>query len=101
MNTGAEGVETSIKLSRKWGYLKKNVDENQAKIIVCNNNFHGRTTTVISFSTDPGSKDYFGPHTPGFIQIPHGDTIALEDELKKDKNFFSNNLVFFAYSSSK
>jgi len=58
MNTGAEGVETSIKLSRKWGYLKKKVDENQAKIVVCNNNFHGRTTTVISFSTDPGSKDF-------------------------------------------
>lgn len=86
MNTGAEGVETSIKLSRKWGYLKKNVDENQAKIIVCNNNFHGRTTTVISFSTDPGSKDYFGPHTPGFIHIPHGDVSALENELKKDTN---------------
>ena len=83
---GAEGVETSIKLSRKWGYLKKNVDENQAKIIVCNNNFHGRTTTVISFSTDPGSKDYFGPHTPGFIHNPHGDANALEDKLKKDKN---------------
>jgi ornithine--oxo-acid transaminase len=86
MNTGAEGVETSIKLSRKWGYLKKNVDKNQAKIVVCNNNFHGRTTTVISFSTDPGSKDYFGPHTPGFIHIPHGDTNALENEFKKDKN---------------
>ena len=86
MNTGAEGVETSIKLSRKWGYLKKKVKENQAKIVVCNNNFHGRTTTVISFSTDPGSKDFFGPHTPGFIHIPHGDIIALEDEFKKDKN---------------
>ena len=86
MNTGAEGVETSIKLSRKWGYLKKKVDENQAKIVVCNNNFHGRTTTVISFSTDPGSKDFFGPHTPGFIHIPHGEISALENEFKKDKN---------------
>jgi ornithine--oxo-acid transaminase len=86
MNTGAEGVETSIKLSRKWGYLKKKVKENQAKIVVCNNNFHGRTTTVISFSTDPGSKDFFGPHTPGFIHIPHGDINALEDKFKKDKN---------------
>ncbi|MDB3883954.1 ornithine--oxo-acid transaminase, partial [Flavobacteriaceae bacterium] len=86
MNTGAEGVETSIKLSRKWGYLKKKVKKNQAKIVVCNNNFHGRTTTVISFSTDPGSKDFFGPHTPGFIHIPHGDINALEDEFKKDKN---------------
>ena len=86
MNTGAEGVETSIKLSRKWGYLKKKVEENQAKIVVCNNNFHGRTTTVISFSTDPGSKDFFGPHTPGFIHIPHGEISALENEFKKDKN---------------
>ena len=86
MNTGAEGVETSIKLSRKWGYLKKKVDENQAKIVVCNNNFHGRTTTVISFSTDPRSKDFFGPHTPGFIHIPHGEISALENEFKKDKN---------------
>ena len=89
MNTGAEGVETSIKLSRKWGYLKKNVEENKAKIVVCNNNFHGRTTTVISFSTDPGSKDFFGPHTPGFIHIPHGDVDALENEFKKDKNIVS------------
>ena len=86
MNTGAEGVETSIKLSRKWGYLKKKVDENLAKIVVCNNNFHGRTTTVISFSTDPGSKDFFGPHTPGFIHIPYGEISALENEFKKDKN---------------
>ena len=86
MNTGAEGVETSIKLSRKWGYLRKKVDENQAKIVVCNNNFHGRTTTVISFSTDPGSKDFFGPHTPGFIHIPHGEISPLENEFKKDKN---------------
>ena len=89
MNTGAEGVETSIKLSRKWGYLKKNVEENKAKIVVCNNNFHGRTTTVISFPTDPGSKDFFGPHTPGFIHIPHGDVDALENEFKKDKNIVS------------
>ncbi|MDG2476100.1 MAG: ornithine--oxo-acid transaminase [Flavobacteriaceae bacterium] len=89
MNTGAEGVETSIKLSRKWGYLKKNVEENNAKIVVCNNNFHGRTTTVISFSTDPGSKDFFGPHTPGFIHIPHGDVNSLEEEFKKDKNIVS------------
>ena len=89
MNTGAEGVETSIKLSRKWGYLKKNVEEDKAKIVVCNNNFHGRTTTIISFSTDPGSKDFFGPHTPGFIHIPHGDVDALENEFKKDKNIVS------------
>ena len=86
MNTGAEGVETSIKLARKWGYLKKNIKENNAKIIVCNNNFHGRTTTIISFSTNPGSKDYFGPHTPGFIHVNHGDINSLESELEKDKN---------------
>ena len=89
MNTGAEGVETSIKISRKWGYLKKKVDKDQAKIIVCNNNFHGRTTTVISFSSDPGSKDYFGPHTPGFIHIPHNDLNALEKTLSEEKNVVS------------
>ena len=86
MNTGAEGVETSIKLSRKWGYLKKNIKHNKAKIVVCNNNFHGRTTTVISFSTDSGSKDFFGPHTPGFIHIPHNDVGALEKEFIQDEN---------------
>ena len=89
MNTGAEGVETSIKISRKWGYVKKKVDKDQAKIIVCNNNFHGRTTTVISFSSDPGSKDYFGPHTPGFIHIPHNDLNALEKTLSEEKNVVS------------
>jgi len=89
MNTGAEGVETSIKISRKWGYLKKKVDKDQAKIIVCNNNFHGRTTTVISFSSDPGSKDYFGPHTPGFIHIPHNDLNALEKILSEEENVVS------------
>ena len=89
MNTGAEGVETSIKISRKWGYLKKRVDDNKAKIIVCDNNFHGRTTTVISFSSHAGSKDYFGPHTPGFIHIPHNDLNALENILKNEKNVVS------------
>ncbi len=89
MNTGAEGVETSIKISRKWGYLKKNVKDNQAKIIVCDNNFHGRTTTVISFSSHPGSKDYFGPHTPGFIHVPHNDLNALEKILIEEENVVS------------
>tara|TARA_X000000368_G_scaffold229976_1_gene181606 strand:+ start:4 stop:966 length:963 start_codon:yes stop_codon:yes gene_type:complete len=89
MNTGAEGVETSIKISRKWGYLKKRVEDNKAKIIVCDNNFHGRTTTVISFSSHAGSKDYFGPHTPGFIHIPHNDLNALENILAKEKNVVS------------
>ncbi len=89
MNTGAEGVETSIKISRKWGYLKKKVDNDKAKIIVCDNNFHGRTTTVISFSSDASSKDYFGPHTPGFIHIPHNDLNALEKILIEEKNIVS------------
>ena len=89
MNTGAEGVETSIKISRKWGYLKKNIKDNQAKIIVCDNNFHGRTTTVISFSSHPGSKDYFGPHTPGFIHVPHNDLKALEKILIEEENVVS------------
>ena len=89
MNTGAEGVETSIKISRKWGYLKKKVENDKAKIIVCDNNFHGRTTTVISFSSDAGSKDYFGPHTPGFIHIPHNDLNALEKILIEEKNIVS------------
>ena len=89
MNTGAEGVETSIKISRKWGYLKKKVDQGQAKIIVCDNNFHGRTTTVISFSSDPGSKEFFGPHTPGFIHIPHNNLKALEKVLSEEKNVVS------------
>ena len=82
MNTGAEGVETAIKISRKWGYLHKGVPENEAKIIVCNNNFHGRTTTIISFSTDPGSKNHFGPHTPGFVHIPYNDLDALKAALE-------------------
>ena len=89
MNTGAEGVETSIKISRKWGYLKKKVDNDKAKIIICDNNFHGRTTTIISFSSDAGSKDYFGPHTPGFINIPYNDLNALEKILIEEKNIVS------------
>ena len=86
MNTGAEGVETAIKISRKWGHTIKGVPENQAQIIVCENNFHGRTTTVISFSSDPGSKDYFGPHTPGFLHVPYNDLEALELILKSNPN---------------
>ena len=86
MNTGAEGVETAIKISRKWGHTIKGVPENQAQIIVCENNFHGRTTTVISFSSDPGSKDYFGPHTPGFLHVPYNDLESLESMLKNNPN---------------
>lgn len=85
MNTGVEAVETAIKLCRRWGYDKKGLKENEAKIIVCENNFHGRTTTVISFSTDPQSKKGFGPYTPGFITIPYNDINALQNALE-DKN---------------
>lgn len=78
MNTGAEAVETAIKLCRKWAYEKKNIPENQAQIIVFNGNFHGRTTTIISFSNDQDAHDNFGPHTPGFLRIPYDDLAALE-----------------------
>lgn len=82
MNTGAEGDETALKLCRKWAYEKKGISENQAKIIVCANNFHGRTITVISMSTDPDARNGFGPYTPGFITIPYNDLNALADALK-------------------
>ncbi len=78
MNSGAEAVETAIKTARKWGYTIKNVPENQAEIICCEGNFHGRTTTIISFSTDKQYRDSFGPYTPGFKIIPFGDAEALE-----------------------
>jgi len=82
MNTGAEADETALKLCRKWAYLKKGVPENMAKIIVCEGNFHGRTITVISMSTDPDSYGGFGPYTPGFIKIPYNDLNALAEALK-------------------
>ncbi len=85
MNTGAEGVETAMKLCRKWGYLKKGIPENEAKIIVCKGNFHGRTITIVSGSDDPESKGGFGPYTPGIIQIPYNNLVALENAVK-DKN---------------
>ncbi|MEO0277787.1 MAG: ornithine--oxo-acid transaminase, partial [candidate division WOR-3 bacterium] len=78
MNTGAEAVETAIKAARKWGYLKKKVEDDKAEIIACENNFHGRTTTIISFSTEPQYRFGFGPFTPGFKIIPYGDAEALE-----------------------
>ncbi|MBU0617514.1 MAG: ornithine--oxo-acid transaminase [Planctomycetes bacterium] len=81
MNTGAEGVETAIKTARKWGYEKKGVPANKAKIICCENNFHGRTTTVISFSTDPVARTGFGPYTPGFEIIPYGNLDALRSAI--------------------
>ncbi|MGB0455367.1 MAG: ornithine--oxo-acid transaminase [Flavobacteriaceae bacterium] len=78
MNTGAEAVETAIKITRRWAYKIKGIPENKAKIIVCENNFHGRTTTIISFSNDPTARKHFGPYTDGFIKIPYDDTTALQ-----------------------
>jgi ornithine--oxo-acid transaminase len=89
MNTGAEAVETAIKIARKWGYEKNGIDENQAKIIVAENNFHGRTTTIISFSNDENARKNFGPFTDGFIRIPYNNVSALKEALK------SENVVAF------
>lgn len=86
MNTGAEAVETAIKLTRKWAYEVKGIVEEQAQIIICDGNFHGRTTTIISFSNDPDSKKNFGPYTPGFISIPYDDVEALEKVLSTIPN---------------
>jgi ornithine--oxo-acid transaminase len=77
MNTGAEAVETAIKVARKWGYRVKGVPDGQATIVVAENNFHGRTTTIVSFSTDPDAKNDYGPYTPGFRIVPYGDAAAL------------------------
>jgi ornithine--oxo-acid transaminase len=82
MNTGAEAVETAIKLCRKWAYEKKGIHENEAQIIVCDGNFHGRTTTIISFSNDENARKNFGPYTAGFIKIPYDDIDALANVLK-------------------
>ncbi|MCA6093005.1 ornithine--oxo-acid transaminase [Streptomyces sp. SCA3-4] len=78
MNTGAEAVETAVKTARKWGYRVKGVPDGRAKIVVAENNFHGRTTTIVSFSTDPEARTDFGPYTPGFEIVPYGDLAALE-----------------------
>ena len=86
MNTGAEAVETALKLCRKWAYEVKGIPENEAQIIVCENNFHGRTTTIISFSNDETARKNFGPFTNGFIKIPYDDIEALTSVLKSSKN---------------
>jgi ornithine--oxo-acid transaminase len=86
MNTGAEAVETAIKIARKWAYERKGVEEHKAQIIVCENNFHGRTTTVISFSNDENARKNFGPYTPGFIKIPYNDINALKVALESNDN---------------
>jgi ornithine--oxo-acid transaminase len=86
MNTGAEAVETAVKLCRKWAYEEKGITENEAQIIVCDGNFHGRTTTIISFSNDENARKNFGPYTAGFIKIVYDDLDALENTLKSSKN---------------
>ncbi len=78
MNSGAEAVETAVKAVRKWGYEVKGIPDNQAEIIVCRGNFHGRTTTIVGFSSEPAYKRHFGPYAPGFIMVPYGDAAALE-----------------------
>ncbi|ANH60523.1 ornithine--oxo-acid transaminase [Dokdonia donghaensis] len=86
MNTGAEAVETALKLCRKWAYEVKGIDENEAEIIVCENNFHGRTTTIISFSNDPVARKNFGPYTKGFIKIEYDNLKALEEAFNSSSN---------------
>ena len=81
MNTGAEAVETAVKAARKWGYKVKGVEANKAEIIVCTGNFHGRTTTIISFSSEDQYKEDFGPFTPGFVLVPFGDFAALQEAI--------------------
>ncbi|QOR73482.1 ornithine--oxo-acid transaminase [Cruoricaptor ignavus] len=93
MNSGAEAVETAIKLARKWAYEVKGIKGNNAKVVVCENNFHGRTTTIVSFSNDTDAHDNYGPFTPGFIRIPYNDTDALEDVLKNDAQNIAAFLV--------
>ncbi|WP_047419670.1 ornithine--oxo-acid transaminase [Cellulophaga sp. Hel_I_12] len=86
MNTGAEAVETALKICRKWAYEKKGIAENSAQIIVCENNFHGRTTTIISFSNDAVARKNFGPYTEGFIRIEYDNVVALEKTLRENEN---------------
>lgn len=86
MNTGAEAVETAVKICRRWAYQKKGIPENQAKIVVCENNFHGRTTTIISFSNDPVARNDYGPFTDGFIKIEYDNLQALEQVLETNKD---------------
>lgn len=86
MNTGAEAVETAIKICRRWGYEKKGISENEALIIVCKNNFHGRTTTIISFSNDPVARENFGPYTQGFIKVEYDNLAELEEALNNNSS---------------
>ncbi|MCQ4036262.1 ornithine--oxo-acid transaminase [Kaistella montana] len=93
MNSGAEAVETAVKLARKWSYEVKGIAENAAKIVVCENNFHGRTTTIVSFSNDPDANNNYGPFTPGFVKIPYNDLGALEITLENDAQNIAAFLV--------
>lgn len=93
MNSGAEAVETAVKLARKWSYEIKGIPENAAKIVVCENNFHGRTTTIVSFSNDPDANQNYGPFTPGFIKIPYNDLTALEEVLSREAAHIAAFLV--------
>lgn len=93
MNSGAEAVETAVKLARKWSYEVKGISENAAKIIVCENNFHGRTTTIVSFSNDPDANQNYGPFTPGFIKIPYNDITALEEVFNREAGNIAAFLV--------
>jgi len=86
MNTGAEAVETALKIARKWAYEVKGIDENKAEIVVCENNFHGRTTTIISFSNDPVARKNFGPYTKGFIKIEYDNLQELQEALENNPN---------------
>lgn len=93
MNSGAEAVETAIKICRKWGYEKKRIPNGKAKIIVCGENFHGRTISIISFSSDPDAKGNFGPYTPGFVSIPYNDLNALKKVIIEDADNIAGFLV--------
>ncbi|AJH14916.1 ornithine--oxo-acid transaminase [Myroides profundi] len=93
MNSGAEAVETALKLCRKWAYEVKGIAENQAKIIVCENNFHGRTTTIISFSNDPDARKNYGPYTDGFIRVAYNDVEALKAAMEANKGMIAGFLV--------
>lgn len=93
MNSGAEAVETAVKLARKWSYEVKGISENAAKIVVSENNFHGRTTTIVSFSSDPDANNNYGPFTPGFVKIPYNDLGALEKTLENDAQNIAAFLV--------
>jgi ornithine--oxo-acid transaminase len=84
MNSGAEAVETALKVARKWGYQVKGVAHDRAQIVVCEGNFHGRTTTIVSFSDDPSARDDYGPYTPGFVTVPYGDIEALRAAITDD-----------------